>query len=180
MHGWENAKNTKQGFGLYVRIKDDKTGYRYYFGHLSKILVKVGEHVKITQEIGIEGNTGYVKGINGGYHCHYEIRKNAGVQYKGSVNVSSVSGIPNAIGVYDDGYKANQNDKIDKQVNYLVRIKVNTVLNVRAEPSTSSKINQTIKNGVYTIVEENFNEGRLWGKLKSGAGWIALEYTEKL
>ena len=35
--------------------------------------------------------------------------------------------------------------------------------------------------GTYTIVEEAKGEGAtLWGKLKSGAGWISLDYTTKV
>lgn len=37
-----------------------------------------------------------------------------------------------------------------------------------------------IPKGVYTIVETVKNDGYTWGKLKSGAGWIALEYTTRL
>lgn len=98
--GWENPNNHSQGFGLYVRIKKDGTNERYYFGHLSKVNVKVGEHVKITQVIGIEGNTGY----SFGSHCHYCCRNNAS---KSEIrNISTISGIPNKLGTYDDGYVA--------------------------------------------------------------------------
>ena len=59
---------------------------------------------------------------------------------------------------------------------YKVRIITNK-LNVRAKPSTAAAINtQVAKNEVYTIVQE---EGG-WGKLKSGAGWIDLSYTERI
>ena len=35
--------------------------------------------------------------------------------------------------------------------------------------------------GVYTIVAEASGTGaKKWGKLKSGAGWISLDYTEKV
>lgn len=58
---------------------------------------------------------------------------------------------------------------------YLVRITAD-VLNVRAGAGTNYKINTQIKkNQVYTIVDEKNG----WGKLKSGAGWISLSYTEK-
>lgn len=58
---------------------------------------------------------------------------------------------------------------------YLVRITAD-VLNVRAGAGTGYKINTTVKKGeVYTIVQEY--EG--WGKLKSGAGWISLAYTQR-
>lgn len=57
-------------------------------------------------------------------------------------------------------------------------VKINTdVLNVRSGPSTSYSTTTTVKkNEVYTIVEEKNG----WGKLKSGAGWICLEYTKKI
>lgn len=59
---------------------------------------------------------------------------------------------------------------------YLVKIDT-AVLNVRTGAGTTYKITtQVKKNQVYTIVAEK--DG--WGKLKSGAGWISLDYTKKL
>lgn len=61
-------------------------------------------------------------------------------------------------------------------------VRVNTdVLNVRAGAGTNYKLVMTVKKGeVYTIVEEASGKGaNKWGKLKSGAGWIALDYTKK-
>lgn len=52
-----------------------------------------------------------------------------------------------------------------------------TLLNVRAGAGLNYKIKTTVKrNEVYTIVEEKNG----WGKLKSGAGWLNLDYTKKL
>lgn len=67
---------------------------------------------------------------------------------------------------------------------YKVRVTGND-LNIRKEPSTS-KGNATVvgcikDHGIYTIVEEAIGVGAsMWGKLKSGAGWISLDYTKKL
>lgn len=59
---------------------------------------------------------------------------------------------------------------------YLVRVTAG-ILNVRAGASTTCRINTQIKrNQVYTIVAEENG----WGKLKSGAGWISLKYTERV
>lgn len=59
---------------------------------------------------------------------------------------------------------------------YKVRITANT-LNVRAGAGTSYKVTTTVKKGgIYTITAEQNG----WGKLKSGAGWISLKYTEKV
>ena len=65
--------------------------------------------------------------------------------------------------------------KVTTAKEYKIKITA-TTLNVRSGPSTNYKTVQTLsKNGVYTIVDEK--DG--WGKLKSGAGWISLKYTEK-
>lgn len=92
--GWENAVNKKQGFGQYVRIKKEGSGDRYYFGHLSKISVKVGDVVKIGQLLGTEGATGNSTGS----HLHYCCRIDA---VKGKQrNIYEIIGIANKIGVY--------------------------------------------------------------------------------
>ena len=62
------------------------------------------------------------------------------------------------------------------KTNYKVKITANT-LNVREGAGTGYKVNTTVKKGeVYTIVAEKNG----WGKLKSGAGWICLNYTKKM
>ena len=59
---------------------------------------------------------------------------------------------------------------------YIVKIDTD-VLNVRKGPGTGYGIATTIKyGGVYTIIEESGN----WGKLKSNAGWICLDYVKKV
>ncbi len=63
------------------------------------------------------------------------------------------------------------------------RIKVATdSLNIRKKAGTDNAIVGAITDkGVYTIVQEKKATGAsMWGKLKSGAGWIALDYTKKL
>ena len=70
-------------------------------------------------------------------------------------------GISGGDGAASDGYK--------------VRVKIKN-LNIRAGAGTSYKSKGFIKPGVYTIVE---TQGR-WGKLKSGVGWICLDYAKKI
>ena len=104
--GWENSVNHSQGFGQYVCIRSTGGNF-YYFGHLSEIRVKAGDTVKITDVIGVEGNTGY----SFGSHCHYCARPQfyAGNTYK----ISEISGIPTAIGTYDDGYVNTIKNTVD-------------------------------------------------------------------
>lgn len=61
-------------------------------------------------------------------------------------------------------------------VSFVVRIEA-TELNYRAGAGVSYPIKGQVRKGeVFTIVETSGD----WGKLKSGAGWINLKYTEKL
>lgn len=61
---------------------------------------------------------------------------------------------------------------------YLVKVAADE-LNIRRGPGIGYTINGSIKGkGIYTIVLEDAT-GK-WGKLKSGAGWISLAYTEKI
>lgn len=65
---------------------------------------------------------------------------------------------------------------------YIVRITSSDGVNIRKGAGTNYAVAGAIpKGGAYTIVEEKTGTGASkWGKLKSGAGWIALDYTEKI
>lgn len=77
----------------------------------------------------------------------------------------------------------DESEKSDVPVSegYLVKITANN-LNIRAGAGTNYKYTGSITDhGVYTIVAEADGPGATkWGKLKSGAGWISLDYTRKL
>ena len=64
---------------------------------------------------------------------------------------------------------------------YLVKVTTD-VLNIRKGPGTNYGTNGAIRDkGTYTIVAESTGAGASkWGKLKSGAGWISLDYTKKV
>ena len=54
-------------------------------------------------------------------------------------------------------------------------------LNIRKGPGTNYKSNGFCPEGVYTIIEESTGSGAtMWGKLKSGAGWISLDYAKRI
>lgn len=63
---------------------------------------------------------------------------------------------------------------------YLVTVNV-AKLNYRKGPGINYPVNGTVKrNEVFTIVQESKGSGaKSWGKLKSGAGWIALDHTRR-
>ena len=101
--GWENPNNHSQGWGLRVVIQKSGTNQYYYYGHLSELKCSAGDTVKVTDVIGIEGSTGKSTGS----HCHYECRLNDNKAQ--AQNISEISGIPNALGTYDDGYSSGKN-----------------------------------------------------------------------
>lgn len=53
-------------------------------------------------------------------------------------------------------------------------------LRIRKEPSTSASSAGMIAKGTYTITETVEADGRTWGKLESGQGWIALDFTTRV
>jgi murein DD-endopeptidase MepM/ murein hydrolase activator NlpD len=62
---------TRGGFGNCIMLKH-ANGFETLYGHLSQILVRVGQKVNIGQLIGKVGSTGRSTGP----HLHYEIHKN--------------------------------------------------------------------------------------------------------
>lgn len=66
----EFAGNRKDGYGNVVVI-DHGFGFKTLYAHMEKIMVKKGEKVKRSQEIGLIGSTGQSTGD----HLHYEVIK---------------------------------------------------------------------------------------------------------
>lgn len=64
---------------------------------------------------------------------------------------------------------------------YLVRVSIPD-LNIRKGPGTDKeKTGKYTGAGIFTIVEEADGKGASrWGRLKSGAGWIALDFCERV
>lgn len=64
---------------------------------------------------------------------------------------------------------------------YLVKV-TTSVLNIRKGAGTNYATNGAIRDkGTYTIVAEASGQGASkWGKLKSGAGWVSLDYVKKV
>lgn len=73
-------------------------------------------------------------------------------------------------------FKEASSSTVPSSSSYMVTVTASS-LNIRSGPSTSYPVVGSIaKGGAYTIIEESNG----WGKLKSGAGWISLAYTEKV
>lgn len=64
---------------------------------------------------------------------------------------------------------------------YLVEVTIPN-LNIRKGPGTNyARTGEFTGKGVFTIIAESAGAGaKKWGKLKSGAGWISLDYAKKV
>ena len=63
------AVHKRSGYGKLI-ILDHSFGFKTYFGHLNKIVVKSGQFIKRGDLIGYTGNSG----MSNGPHLHYEVR----------------------------------------------------------------------------------------------------------
>lgn len=77
----------------------------------------------------------------------------------------------------DSKSTAKAEDK--KTGSFQVQVSVSD-LRIRKEPSTSAPSAGMIAKGIHTITETVDADGHTWGKLESGQGWIALEFTTRV
>ena len=64
---------------------------------------------------------------------------------------------------------------------YVVKVTAESLHIRKGAGTNTAKVGSITDKGVYTIVEEKCGVGASkWGKLKSGAGWISLDYVEKI
>ena len=66
-----------------------------------------------------------------------------------------------------------------KSASFQVQVSVSD-LRIRKEPSTSAPSAGMIAKGTHTITGTVEADGHTWGKLESGQGWIALDYTTRV
>lgn len=84
--------------------------------------------------------------------------------------------------VYDLKGRSVYSSVAKSDVPYLVRVSINN-LNIRKGPGTDyAKTGKYTGKGVFTIVEARKGKGSNagWGRLKSGAGWIALSHCTRI
>lgn len=80
-----------------------------------------------------------------------------------------------------DGAKV-ETPKTETFKSYLAKVTA-SALNIRKGAGTNFAVTGVIRDkGTYTIVAESAGKGSTkgWGKLKSGAGWISLDYVKKV
>ena len=102
-----------------------------------------------------------------------ELRNNGEIAVISTITSGAITGVVFTKDLVP--YGSESRNPIPQFESYLVKITAD-VLNVRAGAGTSYRVNTQVRKGqVYTIVDEENG----WGKLKSGAGWISLDYVQK-
>ena len=81
------------------------------------------------------------------------------------------------ISVYPSSSAASDSSAVP----FLVKVSISD-LNIRKGPGTNYDRTKFIPVGIYTITEVKSGQGSSagWGRLKSGAGWVSLDYVSRL
>ena len=67
----DGSSGWNDGYGIFVLL-EHPNGAKTRYGHLDKVIVKVGDYVTRGEEIGVMGNTGNTHGPTG-CHLHFEV-----------------------------------------------------------------------------------------------------------
>lgn len=82
---------------------------------------------------------------------------------------------------FDGSGKSKSTAKAEDKKTGSFQVQVSVAdLRIRKEPSTSAPSAGMIAKGTHTITETVEADGHTWGKLESGQGWIALEFTTRV
>ena len=93
--------------------------------------------------------------------------------------MKELTSLDNGVNIYSPGGAASAPSE---DVPFLVQVSISD-LNIRKGPGTDyAKTGKFTGKGVFTIMEVKSGQGSTagWGRLKSGAGWISLDYTSKI
>lgn len=162
----EVAREDTNGYGRHLRIRHSH-GMTIY-GHLSKMLVGVGDVVKAKQIIGLSGGNvdDPYSGMSTGPHLHFEYRLDiTAPQVPGGYTYNAIDPLPLLI------------SHEDEEPIFMAKCLAGA-LNVRTGIGTSNSIVRTIKFGeIVNVYEEKDNWFRISGSL-----WCAgfPRYMEKI
>ena len=180
--------------GRYTNFVKDKAGYGYCqwtFWSRKEGLLKMAKERKVSigdsklqldylfQELG-RGYNALLTGLRSGHDVD-QLTRDFMTQFERPASKDDKKAQASRVAYAKDFLrKFATSDVAAAKLPYKVRV-TRTNLNIRTGPSSSTKSKGFIKAGVYTITEEKAGPGStLWGKLKSGAGWIALDWVVKV
>ena len=188
---WEDEKSQ---VGAYEDLENakkacDKAGKGYEVYNIEGVAIypitetvneyKVGDEVKLINNAVYSNNTKVPSWLYTFKMYVREVRnENLVISTKKSGAITGVVHSSQVIPYSSEVQKNTKTEKVKKETFEPYIVMVNTsVLNVRKGAGTKYKITtQVTKGALYTIVDESNG----WGKLKSGAGWICLDYVKKV
>lgn len=140
-------------------------------------------------EDSIADHSAYLLGAKNGSKLRYDGLKGC-TDYKKAVQIVKDGGYATSLTYVEklisiiEKWKLTDYDVKDSggssDVPFLVKVSISD-LNIRKGAGTSYDRTQFIPPGIYTIVETKTGQGAsLWGRLKSGAGWIALDFCSRI
>lgn len=184
-----------------VLIIKHNNGFFSEYGHLSKIVVNVGDHVSRNQYVANMGNTGYIQstGERVPYHLHFGLYKGQSFSYGVNNWVNPINYLElYSYQKFSDAtikeygkklkyhvdtptkgvYKANYNMNIRKSPNGpIIKVKDCTTEMKKALTSKKPNDNAIIKKGTkFTVLDVTADGSSYWGKNYSG--YICLEVSD--
>ncbi len=105
--------------------------------------------------------------------------------YKVLANAKKCADANPGYSVFDENgvsvYPSSSASSDSAAVPFLVKVSISD-LNIRKGPGTDYDRTKFIPVGIYTITEVKSGQGSSagWGRLKSGAGWISLDYVKRI
>ena len=173
-----NAKKACDKAGKDYEVYDSKGVAIYPVNSTVKVEnnnYKVGDTVKLIKNAKYSNGLTIPSWVINSKLFVREVRKNGEIIIS-TKSTGAITGVVKADQLTPYVENTNNTNRISTFIPYIVSINTD-VLNIRSGAGTNYKIvGQVKKYELYTIVDEKNG----WGKLKSGAGWIALNYTEKV
>lgn len=184
--------DSKSQIGAYrdlnnAKVACDKAGAGYYvFNSAGKAVYPVVDKLEVGDEVTLVSGAKYTSGATPKPWVYTstlyvrELRNNDTVAVISTNKTGDITGV---VYVKDLKQKGQVSTVLAAPAFQAYKVKVTAnVLNIRKGAGTNYGIAGAINDkGIYTIVAESTGEGATkWGKLKSGAGWISLDYCEQI
>lgn len=184
--------DSKSQIGAYRDLNNakaacDKAGAGYYvFNSAGKAVYPVVDKLEVGDEVTLVSGAKYTSGATPKPWVYTstlyvrELRNNDTVAVISTKKTGDITGVVYVKDLKKKG-QVSTSPTVPAFQAYKVKVTAN-VLNIRKGAGTNYGIAGSIKDkGIYTIVAEDTGKGATkWGKLKSGAGWISLDYCEKI
>lgn len=165
----------------------DNAGAEYFvFNSAGEVVYPVVDKLEVGDVVTLISGAKYTSGVTPHswvYTSTLYVRELQNNDTVAVISTNKTGAVTGAVYVKDLKKKGGQSPTTTAPTFQPYRVKVTAnSLNIRKGAGTNYGIAGTITDkGIYTIVaESDGNETSRWGKLKSGAGWIALDYCEKV